>query len=201
MRGCCTALWRSLPRAADEGPFQSAAGDDRLFPRAQVRPLGFSDSALAHPEAGDDPAALVEVLVYRAEVAMVHDPVTAADMPLRRASPAPGRFFCFVSFWRSSAADRSRRPLTGSGCLPCPAGAPRAVDRGHPLPPSRHLPTVGECRGTSCNEAPLPADSASVDAIDVLSIIRLPPSTYRCLCMKVARPRGFDPEDSLAIAP
>jgi hypothetical protein len=39
------------------------------------------DSALARPGATDDPAGLVEVLVYRAEVALVlHDPVTAAAM-------------------------------------------------------------------------------------------------------------------------
>ncbi|BCJ62592.1 hypothetical protein Jiend_60140 [Micromonospora endophytica] len=42
------------------------------------------DSALTHPEADDDPVALVEVLVYRAEVAMVlNDPATAAEMLAR----------------------------------------------------------------------------------------------------------------------
>jgi predicted DNA-binding transcriptional regulator YafY len=42
------------------------------------------DSALARSEPGDDPAALVEVLVYRAEVAMVlHDPATAAGLLAR----------------------------------------------------------------------------------------------------------------------
>jgi hypothetical protein len=42
------------------------------------------DTALARPEAADDPVALVEVLVYRAEVAMVlHDPATAGDMLAR----------------------------------------------------------------------------------------------------------------------
>ncbi|MEO3930508.1 VOC family protein [Micromonosporaceae bacterium B7E4] len=42
------------------------------------------DSALARPEADDDPVALVEVLVYRAEVAMVlNDPATAVEMLAR----------------------------------------------------------------------------------------------------------------------
>ncbi|TDC61264.1 VOC family protein [Micromonospora sp. KC207] len=42
------------------------------------------DSVLARSESDDDPAALVEVLVYRAEVAMVlHDPATAAEMLAR----------------------------------------------------------------------------------------------------------------------
>jgi hypothetical protein len=42
------------------------------------------DSALAHPEADDDPVALVEVLVYRAEVAMVlNDPAAAVEMLAR----------------------------------------------------------------------------------------------------------------------
>ncbi|MFC7533130.1 VOC family protein [Actinoplanes sp. GCM10030250] len=42
------------------------------------------DSALARPEADDDPVAVVEVLVYRAEVAMVlNDPATAAEMLAR----------------------------------------------------------------------------------------------------------------------
>ncbi|WP_285789760.1 VOC family protein [Micromonospora sp. NBRC 101691] len=42
------------------------------------------DSALANPAADDDPVALVEVLVYRAEVAMVlNDPATAGEMLAR----------------------------------------------------------------------------------------------------------------------
>ena len=42
------------------------------------------DSALAHPRADDDPVEQVEVLVYRAELAMVlHDPKTAAEMLAR----------------------------------------------------------------------------------------------------------------------
>jgi hypothetical protein len=42
------------------------------------------DSALARSEAADDPVALVEVLVYRAEVAMVlNHPVTAVEMLAR----------------------------------------------------------------------------------------------------------------------
>jgi hypothetical protein len=42
------------------------------------------DSALARPQADDDPVEQVEVLVYRAELAMVlHDPTTAAEMLAR----------------------------------------------------------------------------------------------------------------------
>ncbi|WP_431883218.1 VOC family protein [Micromonospora gifhornensis] len=42
------------------------------------------DSALARPEPDDDPVAVVEVLVYRAEVAMaLDDPATAAEMLAR----------------------------------------------------------------------------------------------------------------------
>jgi hypothetical protein len=42
------------------------------------------DSALAHPRADDDPVEQVEVLVYRAELAMVlRDPKTAAEMLAR----------------------------------------------------------------------------------------------------------------------
>jgi hypothetical protein len=42
------------------------------------------DSALARPQADDDPVEQVEVLVYRAELAMVlHDPKTAAEMLAR----------------------------------------------------------------------------------------------------------------------
>jgi len=42
------------------------------------------DSALARPEDGDDPVTRVEVLVYRAEVAIVlDDPTTAAEMLAR----------------------------------------------------------------------------------------------------------------------
>jgi hypothetical protein len=47
------------------------------------------DSALAHPQADDDPVEQVEVLVYRAELAMVlHDPTTAAEMLARVRSVA-----------------------------------------------------------------------------------------------------------------
>ena len=42
------------------------------------------DSALARSQADDDPVEQVEVLVYRAELAMVlHDPKTAAAMLAR----------------------------------------------------------------------------------------------------------------------
>jgi hypothetical protein len=52
--------------------------DSRGDVRQAVRIL---DSALARPQADDDPVAQVETLVYRAELAMVqHDPVTAAEM-------------------------------------------------------------------------------------------------------------------------
>ncbi|MBQ1023263.1 VOC family protein [Micromonospora sp. C95] len=45
------------------------------------------DSALARPHADDDPVEQVEVLVYRAELAMVlHDPKTAAEMLARAQS-------------------------------------------------------------------------------------------------------------------
>ncbi|MEV6368521.1 VOC family protein [Micromonospora musae] len=45
------------------------------------------DSALARPQADDDPVEQVEVLVYRAELAMVvHDPKTAAEMLARARS-------------------------------------------------------------------------------------------------------------------
>ncbi|MEU1749815.1 VOC family protein [Micromonospora arida] len=45
------------------------------------------DSALARPQADDDPVEQVEVLVYRAELAMVlHDPNTAAEMLARAQS-------------------------------------------------------------------------------------------------------------------
>jgi hypothetical protein len=45
------------------------------------------DSALARPQADDDPVEQVEVLVYRAELAMVlHDPATAAEMLARARS-------------------------------------------------------------------------------------------------------------------
>ncbi len=47
------------------------------------------DSALARPQADDDPVEQVEVLVYRAELAMVlHDPKTAAEMLARVQSVA-----------------------------------------------------------------------------------------------------------------
>lgn len=45
------------------------------------------DSALARPQADDDPVEQVEVLVYRAELAMVlHDPTTVAEMLTRARS-------------------------------------------------------------------------------------------------------------------
>ncbi|WP_329018575.1 VOC family protein [Micromonospora rifamycinica] len=45
------------------------------------------DSALARPQADDDPVEQVELLVYRAELAMVlHDPETAAEMLARARS-------------------------------------------------------------------------------------------------------------------
>jgi hypothetical protein len=45
------------------------------------------DSALARPQADDDPVEQVEVLVYRSELAMVlHDPKTAAEMLARAQS-------------------------------------------------------------------------------------------------------------------
>ncbi|MFF0155020.1 VOC family protein [Micromonospora sp. NPDC005203] len=45
------------------------------------------DSALARPQADDDPVEQVEVLVYRAELALVlHDPETAAEMLARAQS-------------------------------------------------------------------------------------------------------------------
>ncbi|MEV1071562.1 VOC family protein [Micromonospora parva] len=45
------------------------------------------DSALARPQADDDPVEQVEVLVYRAELAMVlHDPKTAAELLARARS-------------------------------------------------------------------------------------------------------------------
>lgn len=45
------------------------------------------DSVLARPQADDDPVEQVEVLVYRAELAMVlHDPQTAAEMLTRAKS-------------------------------------------------------------------------------------------------------------------
>jgi hypothetical protein len=55
--------------------------DSRGDLRQAVRIL---DSALARPEAGDDPVAQVEVLVYRAELALGQDdPRTAAEMLAR----------------------------------------------------------------------------------------------------------------------
>ncbi len=85
---------RVFNRPAAAGPTPAPAGrmakamanavvqaDSRGDARQAARIL---DSALAHPEAGDDPAALVEVLVYRAEVAMVlNEPATAAEMLAR----------------------------------------------------------------------------------------------------------------------
>ncbi|MFJ8581719.1 VOC family protein [Micromonospora sp. NPDC093277] len=55
--------------------------DSRGDVRQAIRIL---DSALARPQADDDPVAQVEVLVYRAELAMVlHDPETTAEMLAR----------------------------------------------------------------------------------------------------------------------
>ncbi|WP_305788905.1 VOC family protein [Symbioplanes lichenis] len=60
--------------------------DSRGNPEQAVRIL---DSALARPRAGDDPVEQVEVLVYRAELALVlHDPETATAM-LARARSVP----------------------------------------------------------------------------------------------------------------
>jgi hypothetical protein len=92
--------WIRITRnAADDGPQapatpQAPAGrlakalanavvqaDSRGDARQAARIL---DSALAHPEADADPVALVEVLAYRAEVALVlHDPATAAEQLAR----------------------------------------------------------------------------------------------------------------------
>ncbi len=56
-------------------------GDSKGDVRQAVRIL---DSALARPQADDDPVAQVEVLAYRAELAMVlHDPETAREMLAR----------------------------------------------------------------------------------------------------------------------
>jgi hypothetical protein len=56
-------------------------GDSRGDARQAVRIL---DRALAHPQADDDPVTWVEVLVYRAELAMVlHDHRTATEMLAR----------------------------------------------------------------------------------------------------------------------
>ncbi|GGM07812.1 MULTISPECIES: hypothetical protein [Micromonospora] len=67
-----------LGRAMANAVVQS---DSRGDARQAARIL---DSALARPEADDDPVALVEVLVYRAEVAMVlNDPATAVEMLAR----------------------------------------------------------------------------------------------------------------------
>jgi hypothetical protein len=56
-------------------------GDSRGDARQAARIL---DSALARTEAGDDPVVLVEVLVYRAEVAMIlQEPTTATEMLAR----------------------------------------------------------------------------------------------------------------------
>ncbi|WFE98786.1 VOC family protein [Micromonospora sp. WMMD964] len=56
-------------------------GDSRGDTHQAVRIL---DSALAHPQPDDDPVTQVQVLVYRAELAMVlHDRETAAEMLAR----------------------------------------------------------------------------------------------------------------------
>jgi hypothetical protein len=56
-------------------------GDSKGDVRQAVRIL---DSALARPQTDDDPVAQVEVLVYRAELAMVlHDQETATEMLAR----------------------------------------------------------------------------------------------------------------------
>jgi hypothetical protein len=86
--------WIRVTQHAPVGPAPAPAGrlaramanavvqaDSRGDARQAARIL---DSALAHPEAGDDPVALVEVLVYRAEVALVlREPAMAAEMLAR----------------------------------------------------------------------------------------------------------------------
>ena len=67
-------LARALANAVVQGDSKGDVGQ-------AVRIL---DSALAHPQADDDPVAQVEVLVYRAELAMVsHDRETATRMLAR----------------------------------------------------------------------------------------------------------------------
>lgn len=80
------------PEGAPAGRFAKALAnavvqaDSRGSAGQAVRIL---DSALARQQADDDPVEQVEVLVYRAELAMVlHDPKTAADM-LDRARSVP----------------------------------------------------------------------------------------------------------------
>ncbi|MFC7546975.1 VOC family protein [Plantactinospora sp. GCM10030261] len=56
-------------------------GDSKGDHRQAARIL---DTALARPEAGDDPVVLVELLAYRAEMAMaLREPATAADLLAR----------------------------------------------------------------------------------------------------------------------
>ncbi|MFG1778163.1 VOC family protein [Micromonospora sp. NPDC049048] len=75
------------PATAPEGRLARALAnavvqaDSRGDVRQAVRIL---DGALTHPRADDDPVTQVEVLIYRAELAMVlHDPETATDMLAR----------------------------------------------------------------------------------------------------------------------
>ena len=77
----------SAPASAPAGRLAKALAnaivlaDSKGDPGQAVRIL---DSALARPQADDDPVAHVEVLVYRAELAMVlHDRETATQMLAR----------------------------------------------------------------------------------------------------------------------
>lgn len=79
-----------MPAAAPTGRLAKALAnavvqaDSRGSVGQAVRIL---DSALARPHADDDPVEQVEVLVYRAELAMVlHDPKTAAELLARAQS-------------------------------------------------------------------------------------------------------------------
>lgn len=66
-------LPRSMrPRSATRISIGYGGRRRREWPGADARQAArILDSALAHPETDDNPVALVEVLVYRAEVAMV----------------------------------------------------------------------------------------------------------------------------------
>jgi hypothetical protein len=81
------AVTTPMPATAPAGRLAKALanavvqGDSRGDVPQAVRIL---DSALARPQADDDPVAQVEVLVYRAELAMaLHDRETAAEMLAR----------------------------------------------------------------------------------------------------------------------
>jgi hypothetical protein len=78
---------RPAPAPAPAGRLASSLanavvqGDSRGDARQAARIL---DTALARPDAGEDAVALVEALVYRAELAMtLHEPATAAEMLAR----------------------------------------------------------------------------------------------------------------------